>query len=80
MSSEKKVDHTNVFESYIAQDVFVLDILEKIADDWKRSHKADSFNRNNFEEFICNEFVEWLDVGMWSFCDEEFGEEEDEDE
>lgn len=48
MSEKKKVDHTNIFDSWLAQDVFVSDILEKIANDWKRANRME-FNRENFE-------------------------------
>lgn len=27
------IEHINIFESHIAQDLFILDILEKIAED-----------------------------------------------
>lgn len=74
--SEKKVDHTNIFESWLAQDVFVSDILEKIADDWKRANRVE-FNRENFEEFVFEEFPCWMESGLLEFLEEEFGEEDD---
>ena len=72
--NEKKVDHTNVFESYIAQDIFVLDVLEKIANDWKRSHLAEDFNRDNFELFVFDELPQWFEMGLNDFLNEEFEE------
>lgn len=70
-----KVNHINIFSSYLARDCFILDILEKIAEDWKNSHKAKSFSRDNFEEFILEEFPEWLECGVEDFLNEEFEED-----
>lgn len=58
MSEKKKVDHTNIFDSWLAQDVFVSDILEKIANDWKRANRME-FNRENFEEFVFEDLPCW---------------------
>ncbi len=74
--SERKVDHTNIFDSWLAQDVFVSDILEKIANDWKKANRME-FNRENFEDFIFDDFPCWLENGLQEFLDEEFGEEEE---
>ena len=49
MAEIKKPNHQNIFDSYIAQDLFVLDILEKIAHDWVRAYGVKTFNRENFE-------------------------------
>lgn len=73
---ERKVDHTNIFDSWLAQDVFVADILEKIANDWKRANRME-FNRENFEDFIFEDLPCWLENGLQEFLDEEFGEEEE---
>ena len=79
--SEKKVDHTNIFESWVAQDVFVADILEKIATDWKRVKiKHSEFNRENLEEFLYEEFPCWIECGLQDFLDDEFGEEDGDEE
>ena len=72
MTESKKPNHQNIFESYIAQDIFVLDIFEKIANDWKTTDRAGTFNRENFEEFIANDFMQWIELGLGEFCDEEF--------
>lgn len=77
MSEKRKVDHTNIFDSWLAQDVFVSGILERIANDWKKARRIE-FNRENFEEFIFDEFTCWLENGLQEFLDTEFGEEEDE--
>ena len=71
----KKVNHNNVFESYIAQDILILDILEKIANDWKEAGRED-FDRETFEEFIIDDFTHWLECGLQDFLDAEFGEVE----
>lgn len=66
----------NIFENYMAQDVFILDILEKIAEDWKQSHNKDSFNRDNFEEFVLVDLPAWFETALDDFNEEEFGEYE----
>lgn len=73
---QKKVDHTNIFDSWLAQDVFVADILEKIANDWKKANRME-FNRENFQDFVFDDLPCWLENGLQEFLDEEFGEEED---
>lgn len=74
--NEKKVDHTNVFDSWLAQDIFVADILEKIANDWKRANRME-FNRENFEDFILEDLPCWLENGLQEFLNDEFGEEDE---
>lgn len=76
MSEPKKVNHNNIFESYIASECFLLDILERISYDWKNSRRANTFNRETFEEFVINDFIVSLEVELDEFCDEEFGTEE----
>ena len=76
--SKRIVDHTNIFESFIAQDVFVLDVLEKIANDWKKARRIE-FNRENFTDFVYDDLPCWLENGLQDFLDEEFGESEDEE-
>ena len=72
--SNREIDHTNVFESYLTQSVFALDILEKLANDWKRANrKMQEFNRDNFEDFVYNEFMEWICCEMEEFADAEWG-------
>lgn len=66
----------NIFENYIAQDVFILDILEKIAEDWKQSHNKDSFNRDNFEEFVLVDLPAWFETALDDFNEEEFTKDE----
>ena len=73
---QKKVDHTNIFDSWLAQDLFVADILERIANDWKKANRME-FNRENFQDFIFDDLPCWLENGLQEFLDEEFGEEED---
>ena len=79
MTESKKPNHQNIFESYIAQDIFMLDIFEKIAHDWKTSHRKQTFNRENFEEFVTDDFMQWIELELEEFCDEEFGFDECED-
>lgn len=74
MEETKKVNHQNIFESFLAQDIFILDILEKIAHDWKTSHKANSYNREKFEDFVTEDFMQWIELELEEFCDDEFGE------
>ena len=76
MTEIKKPNRQNIFESDIIQDLFVLDILEKIAYDWKRAYGVKTYNRENFEEFVTNDFMQWIELGIGSFCDEEFGFDE----
>lgn len=68
-----KCDHTNIFESYIAQDIFVLDILDKIANDMKRAERKE-FTKDSFEDFIADEFSQWLELGVQTYIEEEWGE------
>ena len=76
MTEIKKTNHHNIFDSHTTQDLFVLDILEKIAYDWKRAYGVQTFNRENFEEFIANEFTQWIELELGEFCDEEFESDE----
>ena len=76
MTEIKKPNHQNIFDSNIAQDLFVLDILEKIAHDWVRAYGVKTFNRENFEEFVANDLMQWIELGLGKFCDEEFGFDE----
>ena len=72
MTEIKNLNHQNIFDSCIAQDLFVLDILEKIAYDWKRAYGVKTFNRENFEEFVANDFMQWIELALGEFCDKEF--------
>lgn len=76
MTEIKKPNRQNIFESDIIQDLFVLDILEKIAYDWKRAYGVKTYNRENFEEFVANDLMQWIELGVGNFCDEEFGFDE----
>ena len=33
----KTVDNNNIFESYLERDIFIMDIIEKVVNDWKRT-------------------------------------------
>lgn len=73
----KTVDHSNIFESYLARDTFIINIIEKVANDWKRAkRKEGTFNRENLEDFFFDEFQQWIELGVQEWCDEEWGEEE----
>ena len=49
----EKVDHNNIFESYLARDIFIMDIIEKVIADWKRTkRKEGTFTRENLEDFF----------------------------
>lgn len=73
----KTVDHNNIFESYLVRDIFIMDIIEKVANDWKRTkRKQSTFNRENLEDFFFDEFQQWLELGLQEWCDEEWGFEE----
>lgn len=62
---EKKVDHSNIFESYLARDIFILDIIDKVVNDWKRTlRKEGTFTRENLEEFFFDEFQQWIELGV----------------
>lgn len=73
---KNKVNHNNIFESYIAQDLFILDIIDKIASDWKEAGRQE-FTRDNFEDFIFEEFSGWMELGLQEYLEEEFGEEDE---
>ena len=66
MTEKREVDHTNVFESYIAKEVFMMDVIEKIVNDWRRSER----------QFI----HEWIGYSVETWLDEEFENDEDEEE
>ena len=73
----KTVDNNNIFESYLARDIFIMDIIEKVVRDWKRAkRKQSTFNRENLEDFFFDEFQQWIELGVEEWCDEEFGLEE----
>lgn len=68
----------NLFENSLVLDVFVLDVLEKIANDWKNSCHKESYTRDEFEQFVINELPIWFMDNLEDFLNEEFGEEDDE--
>jgi hypothetical protein len=73
----EKVDHNNIFESYLARDIFIMDIIEKVIADWKRTkRKEGTFTRENLEDFFFDEFQNWFESGVQEWCDAEFGLEE----
>lgn len=73
----KTIDHTNIFESYLERDIFMMDIIDKVVRDWKRAkRKQSTFNRENLEDFFFDEFQQWIELGVEEWCDEEFGLEE----
>ena len=76
MTEIKKPNRHNIFDSHTTQDIFVLDILEKIAYDWKRAYGVKTYNRENFEEFVANDFMRWIELGLGEFCEEEFESDE----
>lgn len=67
----------NVFKDHMVRDVFLLDVLEKIAYDWKESDQ-ETYTRDNFEEFVDFDLQVWFLNVIDDFLDEEFGEEDDE--
>ena len=72
----KIADHSNIFESYLAQDVFIMDIIEKVVNDWIRTkRKEGTFNRENLEDFFLDDFQQWLELGVDEWCNEEWGQE-----
>lgn len=73
---KNKVNHNNIFESYIAQDLFILDIIDRIASDWKEADRQE-FTRDNFEDFIFEDFSNWMELGLQEYSEEEFGEEDE---
>ena len=53
----KTVDNNNIFESYLARDIFIMNIIEKVVNDWKRTKwKKGTFNRKNLEDFLFDGF------------------------
>lgn len=73
----KTVYHHTIFESYLAQDIFIMDIIEKVVNDWKQTkRKEGTLNRENLEDFFFDEFQQWLELGLQEWCDEEWGLEE----
>ena len=76
----KAWENNNIFRSYVADDVFRYDVLEKIADDYK-AHMKDKnkkVTRENMEEAI-SEMIDNITSTIDWFLDEEF-EEDEEDE
>lgn len=73
----KTTDHTNIFESYLERDIFIMDIIEKVVNDWKLTKwKEGTFNRENLEDFFFDDFQQWVELGVQEWCDEEWGKEE----
>jgi hypothetical protein len=80
MAEKRAVDHTNVFESYLAKEVFMMDIIDKVVDDWKRTDRKSNPTREELEDFFYDTFIhEWIGYSVETWLDEEF-ESEDEDE
>lgn len=81
MAEKRAVDHTNVFESYLAQDVFMLDIIEKVVHDWKNSPRKGELTRDRLEDFFYDEFQQWIGCNLEDYLNEEFeddyGDEEE---
>ena len=68
----EKVDHNNIFESYLARDIFIMDIIEKVIADWKRTkRKEGTFTRENLEDFFFDEFQNWFESGVQEWYDAE---------
>ena len=81
MAEKREVDHTNVFESYIAKEVFMMDVIEKIVNDWRRSERQSNPTREELEDFFYDEFIhEWIGYSVETWLDEEFENDEDEEE
>lgn len=80
MVEKREVDYTNVFESYIAQEVFMMDVIEKIVNDWKRSSRKSNPTRKELEDFFYDEFTnEWIGYSVETWLDEEFENDDDEE-
>lgn len=71
-----KVNHNNIFESYIAQDLFILDIIDRIASDWKEANRQE-FTRENLEYYVFEEFFNLMELGLQEYLEEEFDEEDE---
>lgn len=74
MLSIERGNEMNIFESYLAQEVFVTDIIEKVVADWKSSHKKEQFTRENLEDFFEDELIQWIFLEIETYCEAEFGE------
>lgn len=73
----KTVDHDNIFESYRERDIFIMGIIEKVVHDWTcTSTKMETLNRKNLNDFFLEQFQEWVEIGVWKWCNAEWGEEE----
>lgn len=66
----------NIFKNIFADDLFKLDIIEKVYLDWKNSRKnKDIVNRENAEDMLY-EYFSQFDFAIDEFLDEEFEEDE----
>ena len=81
MAEKRAVDHTNVFESYLAQEVFMMDIIDKIVDDWKRTDRKSNPTREELEDCFYDTFIhEWIGYSVENWLDEEFENDYEDDE
>lgn len=81
MAQMAKWEQNNIFRSWLAEDVFRSDVLDRITDDYKTcaEHKGKKVTREELEDVLV-EMVENIMNGIDWFLDEEFEDEEDDEE
>jgi hypothetical protein len=72
-------EKNNIFRSFLADDLFRYDVLEKIANDYKENmkYRNKKVTREDMEDALY-EVVENISHEIEYFLDEEFEEEDDE--
>ena len=73
-------EKNNIFRSYLADDIFRYDVLERITNDFRADmkHRNKEVTRENLEEALY-EMVENISNNIEWFLDEEFEEEFEEE-
>lgn len=73
-------EKNNIFRSYLAEELFQLDVLEKIHDDYKahRKDKGEEITREELENIMVDTLDNIINAADW-YLDEEFEEMEGED-
>lgn len=73
-------EKNNIFRSYLAEEIFQLDVLEKIHNDYKahRKDKGEKITREELENILVDTLDDIISAADW-YLDEEFEEVEGED-
>ena len=63
---------TNIFNSWIDRDIFVGNIIEKVALDWINSPNKRDISKDGLRDFFYEEFQEWICMWLEDWLNEEF--------